>query len=637
MKISSQHIMNRINDDINISDLSKKLFQLGHENTIDNDILDIEITPNRGDCLSLLGILRELSVFFEVNTNFDTYDNEISKFDFDFDNLAPEICRKITFLKIDVEDEINEFSGDIFNYFKEHEVNRNNFFTDISNFVSYELGQPTHCYDLSKIKGKMIFDEVEDENIFKTLTNREIQLTGKNPVFKIDNDIVNLAGVMGGMNTSCSKQTRSVLIECAHFESENIIGQSIKYDIKSDAAYKFERGVDINIHDFAIRRFINIINEFAIIKNIELYTNSYTKNNCITIPVDVNQINKITGLSLSKEKYTNSLKDLGFIFKKDIIEVPSYRNDIENQNDLAEEIARVIGYDAIPREEIILSNKPLNKSIIFERNLKNFLIKNNFYEVINFPFVSNESKSSISLDNPLDSNKSFLRENLMSSLINNLTYNEKRQKDSIKLFEISNVYSFKSEPNSKRKLGLILSGRVSKNYKYFSQKINKDYIRKLFEPIIELDDISIIEISREDLDTKNKDKILYVEIDLNKIEFKESLDNQIEKVAFKEFIDYEPISEFPSSNRDISISVKNLSNYETLQNQIFSFQSDILKDVFVFDFYENIKNNEIKIGFRFIFQSKNKTLTDSEINKDMDRLIKLVLNYDGISIPGYEN
>ena len=637
MKISSQHIMNRINDDISISDLSKKLFQLGHENTIDNDILDIEITPNRGDCLSLLGILRELSVFFEVNTNFDTYDNEISKFDFDFDNLAPEICRKITFLKIDVEEEINEFSGDIFNYFKEHEVNRNNFFTDISNFVSYELGQPTHCYDLSKIKGKMIFDEVENENIFKTLTNREIQLTGKNPVFKIDKDIVNLAGVMGGMNTSCSKQTRSVLIECAYFESENIIGQSIKYDIQSDAAYKFERGVDINIHDFAIRRFINIINEFAIIKNIELYTNTYTKNNCITIPIDVNKINKITGLSLSKEKYTNYLKDLGFIFKKDIIEVPSYRNDIENQNDLAEEIARVIGYDAIPREEIILSNKPLNKSIIFERNLKNFLIKNNFYEVINFPFVSNKSKSSIRLDNPLDSNKSFLRESLMSSLIDNLTYNEKRQKDSIKLFEISDVYSFKSEPYSKRKLGLILSGRVSKNYKYFSQKINKDYIRKLFEPIIALEDINIIEISREDLDTKNKDKILYIEMDLNKIEFKESLDNQIEKIAYKEFIDYEPISEFPSSNRDISISVKNLSNYETLQNEIFSFQSDILKDVFVFDFYENIKNNEIKIGFRFIFQSKNKTLTDSEINKDMDRLIKLVLNYDGISIPGYEN
>tara|TARA_X000000950_G_scaffold98445_2_gene124468 strand:- start:392 stop:2281 length:1890 start_codon:yes stop_codon:yes gene_type:complete len=629
--------MNRINDDISISDLSKKLFQLGHENTIDNDILDIEITPNRGDCLSLLGILRELSVFFEVNTNFDTYDNEISKFDFDFDNLAPEICRKITFLKIDVEEEINEFSGDIFNYFKEHEVNRNNFFTDISNFVSYELGQPTHCYDLSKIKGKMIFDEVENENIFKTLTNREIQLTGKNPVFKIDKDIVNLAGVMGGMNTSCSKQTRSVLIECAYFESENIIGQSIKYDIQSDAAYKFERGVDINIHDFAIRRFINIINEFAIIKNIELYTNTYTKNNCITIPIDVNKINKITGLSLSKEKYTNYLKDLGFIFKKDIIEVPSYRNDIENQNDLAEEIARVIGYDAIPREEIILSNKPLNKSIIFERNLKNFLIKNNFYEVINFPFVSNKSKSSIRLDNPLDSNKSFLRESLMSSLIDNLTYNEKRQKDSIKLFEISDVYSFKSEPYSKRKLGLILSGRVSKNYKYFSQKINKDYIRKLFEPIIALEDINIIEISREDLDTKNKDKILYIEMDLNKIEFKESLDNQIEKIAYKEFIDYEPISEFPSSNRDISISVKNLSNYETLQNEIFSFQSDILKDVFVFDFYENIKNNEIKIGFRFIFQSKNKTLTDSEINKDMDRLIKLVLNYDGISIPGYEN
>ena len=636
MKISAQQIMNRINANISVQDLSNKLFQLGHENTIYNNTLDIEITPNRGDCLSLLGILRELSVFFDVDIDFETHDDEIEPFSFNFENLAPEICKKITFLKIEIDDEVKEFPNEICNYFRELEVKRNNFFTDISNYISYELGQPTHCYDLLKINEKMVLTELNEENIFKTLQDEEIRLTEKNAVFKIGKEIVNLAGVMGGASTSCSKKTRSVLIECAYFNPENIIGQSIKYDIQSDAAYKFERGVDINIQELALKRFISIVAQSASIKNIQICSNSYFDFKSTKIPIDVNKINSITGLSLHKESYITYLKKLGFKINKDVIEVPSYRDDIENHNDLAEEVARAIGYDEIPRQEIILPKKKSYKTTFFDKELYDFLIENNFYEVINFPFVTDQNKQSISVDNSLDSNKRFLRSNLMNSLINNLTYNEKRQKDSIKLFEISDLYFFDNKPSKTRKIGIIASGRISKDYKGFSQIIDKEYIKNLFKPLILLSDSDVVEIPREGLDTKNKNKIIYVEIDLHRIELKDRSGCQPQKIK-KKFINYEPISEFPSSNRDISFSIKNFLNYERLQDQVFNFQSKILKEVFIFDFYQNKKSNEIKIGFRFIFQSKTKTLTDSEINKEIDQLIKNTLDIDGVSIPGYKD
>ena len=114
----------------------KSFFQLGHENTFENEIIDIEITPNRGDCLSLLGILRELSVFYDVNKEFNLYSGDIEKFDIDFENLAPETCQEISFLCIDIGDEIKDFSNDLQSYFNDLGVNNNNFFTDISNYVS---------------------------------------------------------------------------------------------------------------------------------------------------------------------------------------------------------------------------------------------------------------------------------------------------------------------------------------------------------------------------------------------------------------------------------------------------------------------------------------------------------------------
>ena len=354
-----RHIKDRITEEVTIDEISEKLFQLGHENTIENEIIDIEITPNRGDCLSLLGILRELSVFYDVDKEFDLYSGDIEKFDIDFENLAPETCQEISFLYLHIENDIKDFSNDLQSYFNDLGINNNNFFTDISNYVSYEIGQPTHCYDYKNVDKKITFTLLENDSKFRTLMGNEINLTDRNPVFLIDEKVANLAGVMGGEDTACSSKTRSVIVECAYFNPEEIIGQALKYDIQSEAAYKFERGVDKNIQEFVLKRFLEIVKDHATIKNIKLFQKKYIETKNTEISFNVDKINQILGLDMDNETYSMHLNSVGFDIHDDLIKVPSYRNDIETQNDLAEEIARIVGYQSIPRQEINLPKKLL--------------------------------------------------------------------------------------------------------------------------------------------------------------------------------------------------------------------------------------------------------------------------------------
>ena len=453
MKIKFEHIAQNIKETVSIDDISSKLFQLGHEHEIHNNIFDIEFTPNRGDCLSIKGILRDLAAFYTVNDRKDLFEGEINTFPINFKNNYIEACQTISFLRIEIGDNIKEYQNDLKNYFNDLQLNKNNFFTDISNYLSYETGQPTHCYDAKKIDGEIVLENYESEYDLETLLDKNIKLTNSNAVFKIDKKIINLAGVVGDKSTSCTSKTREVIIECAYFNPEIIIGKSIKYDIKSDAAHKFERGVDPSSHEYVLRRFINIVKDHTEIKRLELFSETYKEPEKITINLDVKKINKILGISIAKDDYIEHLIKLGFEVNNTKIIVPSHRSDIKHENDLAEEVARIIGYDNIPVAKLELPKLSNKKTFLEERKLKQILINDGFYEVINFPFTSVNDNNSLTVDNPLDSNKKYLRKNLRHSLIENLLFNERRQQDSVKLFEISDIYEMDFEKNKLLKKG----------------------------------------------------------------------------------------------------------------------------------------------------------------------------------------
>lgn len=637
MKVAYKHLISCIPSKPSIDEISERFFQLGHEHEVEDEIFDMELTPNRGDCLSVHGLVRDLAPFYEIDLSSDIYEKELKKLDIGFVNHAPEACSHISFLKIDIEGEITPYGGKLKEYFKDLNINKNNFFTDISNYISYEMGQPTHCYDAKKIGNLFSLEIIEEDKKFHTLLEKEIVIKGRNLVFLEDGKVINLAGVMGGKNTSCSTNTKSVIIECAHFNPEEIIGKSVKYDIKSDAAHKFERGVDPLCHEEVLRRFIQIVSNHANIKNVEIYKDNFVDYSPINIPFDEKKISNILGISNDKKAFEEYLLKLGFQILDNAIIVPSYRNDVKNLNDIAEEIARVIGYNNISATSFQMpSANAITNIKILEQNVKDFLIKNGFFEVINNPFVNTKEDYAIKVDNPLDSNRQYIRTNLERSLIENLLYNERRQQDSIKLFEISDVYSIDRNLKNKKVLGIICSGRVGKNYLDFSKKINIKYVRNLIKELLPTTNINPINIDRKSLNTKLDNEIIYLELELNSLNdlAPHLISNQKRYSKEPNFIKYSPVSEFPSSSRDLSFSIKNIDKYYEIQEYLLAYKSDLIKEIFIFDFYNNQKNNEIKLGFRFIFQSTTSTITENEVNNVMEAIIKHTLSIDSVTIPG---
>lgn len=634
MKIPYKHLARFINSKPNISELSDKLFQLGHEHEIVDEIFQMEFTPNRGDCLSILGLLRDLKIFYDVKIKNEIYSDDIKTNSMRFINDSKDACSKISFLKIEIDEVPKTYKNFLNDYFSDLEVKKINFFTDISNFISYETGQPTHCYDLANFNEPIKLNYLSKNQKFHTLLDKEIEIKKGDLVFTDKNfDVINLAGIIGSKNTACNKNTKSVVVECAHFDAEAIIGKSVRYDINSDAAHKFERGTDPLCHEYVLRRFIKIVQDHCNINNIELFEEVFTEKSKKLISFDINAINKIIGTKVDEDICLEYLNKLGFLITKNMIEIPSHRNDINMINDIAEEVARAIGYDNILNQTTKISIKKNIRHNFEENKIKKLLINNGFYEVINNPFVMEQSKDSVVIDNPLDSNKKYLRTNLKNSLLENLLFNERRQKESIKLFEMADIYSSKARLG-KKVIGIIASGRVDKNYRDFSKKISTKYLEEVLSRL-NPSNFKIIEIPRNSLESKSKNPIIYCEIEIDssfKLDF--SYDEiQIQDIDFNRYI---PISEFPSSTRDLSFSIKDTSKCKNLEEFILTFKNSLLKEVYVFDYFKNKKTNEIKIGFRFIFQSKESTITDKQVDEVMNDVIHGALKIDTVHVPGLD-
>ena len=635
MKISYKHLSRHLINEVSIETISDMLFQLGHENEVQGNILDIEFTPNRGDCLSILGLARDLNALTPSHQELEIFNGELNPLKLGFTNIATNACNKISFLYLEVDQINNNYEDYLENYFSDLNINKNNLFTDVSNYVSYELGQPSHAYDFEKIVGEIKLKFLEDNIEFQTLLGKKINLQKGDLIFADDNEVINLAGLMGSQGTSCSQETKKVLIEFAFFQPDSLMGKSVKYDLNSDAAYKFERYVDPNLQEKSIRSFIQIISNHADISDMKMFSETFLDSPQRLIKFDARKINHILGTNISNQEIKEYLGKLSLEIADESIQIPSFRNDLETENDIAEEIARVVGYD-----NIIPSKLKINENYIGSHNLEkyvsDFLRKKGLNEVINSQFSGINEKNCIVVDNPLDSNRKYIRTNLKDSLLENLTFNEKRQKDSIKLFEISDIYlsDGSGQIEKKKMLGIIASGRIGYNRRDFSKKINKNFIQNIFCDFDEKFVDEILNIARHNVDSKSKDEIFYLEVELSRLApyFKDyELSNETNK-----FVKYSDISEFPSSTRDLSVLVGRIEDIEKVSKIIDDYNASILVDRFLFDFYENQGKNEIKVAYRLIFQSKENTLSDKDVDKEMNKMVLKIIEIKNASVPGFK-
>ena len=227
-----------------------------------------------------------------------------------------------------------------------------------------------------------------------------------------------------------------------------------------------------------------------------------------------------------------------------------------------------------------------------------------------------------------------MRTNIIDSLSENLTFNERRQKDSIKLFEISDIYTKKdNEIKKTRRLGIIASGRVGHNHEEFSKNINIKYLTDKFKEELPNQDFNFKVLDRETLNTKIKNEIVVSEVNIDRFS-PEILNYNHNSKPPMNFNQYIPISDLPCSKRDLSFSIKDFSSCKVLQEFVMGFEDELLKEVFIFDYFYNKKSAEIKIGFRFVFQSTDSTITENKVNKVIGVIIDHTENIKGVTIPG---
>tara|TARA_Y100001936_G_scaffold155996_1_gene152208 strand:+ start:77 stop:2014 length:1938 start_codon:yes stop_codon:yes gene_type:complete len=644
MKIVYSHLLNFLKKKPSLAELSDKLFQLGHEHEIEGEVLDLEITPNRGDCLSLKGIARDLNHFYKADLDTEHYDADIPESDFSFENKAEDLCPNISFVEIEVEGKVKAYAPYLESYFQDLKLNKNNLFTDISNYLAYETGQPTHCYDATKINGPLVLEKRNKQEKFKTLLGSEIELKGENLVFTINDVAVDLAGTMGDESTSCSENTMKVLVECAYFKPEEILGKARQYNLNSEASYKFERGVDFLAQEQVLRRFIAIVSDHVKIKSLALKTEQRKKDKR-EVEFDSERLNKIIGTDLTETEQKEYLNSLYFKIDDKVV-VPSHRSDIDQLNDLAEEVTRMIGYDNIASKALALPVKAKKIEANFEDLCRSYLINNGFFEVVNFPFNDNQDEAAISVDNPLDKQRSKMRVCITKSIKENVVFNQNRQKDSIKFFEFSDIYT---KDGNENKLAVIVSGRTNKNFKEFNAQLDYSYLKGLINTIffeilgkelnfeldqsknydlyetVYCDDVQIGRIgklSKEFVGSKTKTPVFSFEIVLNNLQLPAKKQSKI--------------SDFPASYRDLSFSLDSHENLEDLSAMIKKHKkySELMTDCFVFDLFENKKQNILKVGYRFKFQAIDKNITDEETEAVMNPLIEESLEISGVSIEG---
>ena len=621
-------------------------------------VFDIDVTPNRVDCLSIVGLARDLSAKFSTKLNFN-YSN-----DFDIDNskgiveiLDEKICPRYSGIILDsvnITDSPDWLKSKLISI-GERPINN---VVDITNYVMFEIGQPLHAFDLDKISGDKIFvRESNSKEKLITLDGEERELPSKSIVIADEKQSIGLAGIMGGRNSEIDNKTKTIFLESANFNPQYIRNTSKKLNLSTEASIRFERNLNPEITEFALSRAANLIIELAGGKSRgfmeDLYQNKSDNKSKISLKKD--KIKSHLGLDLDDKKISNTLENLDFTFDFSTkestwqVDKPFWRSDINISEDLHEEIARIIGYDDIPLSFLsgeIPKWEP-NEQYDTKIFLQDILVGIGLTETISYsatsekllnltPLISNLGKS-IELDNPISNEHAYLRKSIIPSLLINASRNTHYWKKPIRLFETGSVfYMDQSKIIEKTMISGILAGtRNELNWNqeeglvdYFDIKGIVEFILKKLNIKVEFTDYTdpLFDLHKSSkIFNKNINKDigfigevsskLLAELDFNSnnvVIFELDLDSLIKA---KSPIVYEEFSTFPQAHRDLSLIVEKNVKFDDL-NKIILSEKYAVESVIV-DSYEGegIPSNKKSISIRISYQSFDNTLSSKNLEK----------------------
>ncbi len=629
-----------------------------------NDIVwEIGVTPNRGDCMSHLGVARELSHYFKK----PLLDNS--------SQLNPSI-ESILSLSSGTIKECNTYAGIEIENIKIKDSNFNtkyrlsqvgtriiNNVVDYTNYVLYDIGQPLHAFDRDKLFGKISVRYAKQDETLLTLDNQNRQLSKNDLIITADDKPIALAGVMGGLETEVTQETNNLLIESAYFDKVSIMNTSRKLNLISDASIRFERGIDHQFQLLGLNRFINIFQQDQHITYSSPVVDSKQQFSMVDVSFSRNEIYKILGIKLENDFIENMLEYLGINYTltdNDIVfQSPSWRYDLERPIDLIEEFAKHYGFNNFESTLPIGNNKNnLGEYWHLKRSLTDKLIAMNMYEIQTLSFVSQEinqiftpEKKSVEINNPIDQTNKFLRTSLHPSLIEVYKNNVEQNNQSEMFFEINNIFdagehqNFDSIPNQIYSLSALIPSKLTNSDTRQDPTINDIYFAKQ----ILIDCFGKIELKQihkpgfhqnlSFLILKNNKVIGHLGQLASQLEKSYELNNSIflfsidlTSISSEDLINiiYSPLSPYPYVKFDLSFMVPDAFAASELIQEVEKFLINNENVITIFDDFKNEKSRNL--GIRINTRSYSKTYSEEEVTDILNQVVDVLENKFSIKL-----
>ncbi len=637
---------------------------------IDDVVFELEITPNRPDCLSHIGIARELAAYYnkkvmypnvKINKEYAEKTSDNITINIEDENLSKRYVSRI--LKDVTVKESPKWLKDKIEAVGLKSINN---IVDVSNFILMEMNQPNHIFDLDKIEGKEIFVKTAgNEEIFVTLDEQERKLAKEDIVITDSKKTIALGGVMGGLNSEITSETKNILIEVAHFNPQNIRKTSRRLNLSSDASYRFERGIERENIINVINRLSNLIQEVAggeILEGVvDVFLDSVQRN---TSELSFERLNRFVGKDIPKEEVIKILSNLEIeiIDNGDTLKLtpPLYREDLELEQDYYEEIIRMYGFNNIENKlpKVEINEKTVVDTTKLIDKIKLISSSAGLKEVINYSFIPKDAvdkmkftrvnkENLINVLKPITEDFVTLRPTLLYSLLKNAKDNLNRNISNIRFFEVSRTFEKEEElAKEEVKLGIILAGENNKTVwnskpvpydfydlkgvveKIFLKLKFKNYLLKRstnteFHPGRSVDVFvgkefigSFGEIHPDVLENFDlgKKTVLVGEFNIDLIE------KYIGKIS-----SYQGIVKYPSVPRDLAL----VMNEEVLVGDVLKTIEKIdkkIEKVELFDIYRGlgVMPGKKSVAISIVLRDKSKTLEEKEINDVIGKILDKV-------------
>lgn len=664
---------------------------------LDDDVIDFDLTADRGDLLSIKGMAYELGAIYDkkaknisfshknyIENGKDLKEAEESNYEKIFEKdkitdddilleekVTDEIIKeqekgKLDFnVKINTENcklflarkveniKIEESPRDIKEKLMASGIRPINNVVDISNYVMLETGQPLHFYDADKLNKVLEVRMANDNEKLTTLDKQERTLTAEDIVISDGTKAIGLAGVMGGLDTEITENTKNVIIESAIFDNVKVRRTSNKV-LRSEASNRFEKGLDPNRTYVAMERACSLLEKYAdgkVLQGVAKYDK--TEKSPKRVAITVENINNILGTEISEKDILDVFTKLGFKYEvegeKITVIVPRRRLDIEIKEDLIEEVGRIYGVDNIEGRTMILPVKK-GKYDRTTREIRNKMVNLGLNETLTYSLVNSEESKMFTLGNvesikllePLTEEKSTLRQTIVTSLYKIYKYNKARKNDDVSIFEIGKSFYQKNEEEIKyieeNKLACLMCGKYTTGLN--ERKVDFYVIKGVCETVLDYlgyegrysfvvnnqipKDLhpgksAIISVNNDNVGfigrinpTICKDEVYVMEINLDKL-----LAKQVGRMKYKE------ISKFPSVKKDLAFIVDKNVTASEMMKIIKSNGGKLLQNTEVFDLYEGkgIPDGKKSIAFTLELGDKNQTLTDEIITSTMNKIV----------------